>query len=110
MNKRVLFPAMISATIFIWSLVGLVSAVEADAEPIRPCTMVTATGTAPCPPPIVSTDGSTIGGDANTAPVNMGELPRTGPDYTYEAPTYFDDETDEEPAEEPSDGEDEDAS
>ncbi|WAA19706.1 hypothetical protein SEA_DALILPOP_79 [Gordonia phage Dalilpop] len=40
--------------------------------------------------------------------MNMGDLPRTGPDYSYEAPTYFDDDTDEEPVdEEPADTDDE---
>ncbi|QAU07317.1 hypothetical protein SEA_NOSILAM_76 [Gordonia phage NosilaM] len=101
---------LLAAVVFVFGPIAAALTGEVEAAPVRPCTMVTATGTAPCPPPIVSTDGSTIGGDANTAPVNMGELPRTGPDYTYEAPTYFDDETDEGPAEEPGDGEDEDAS
>lgn len=54
------------------------------------CEIVTATGKAPCPPPIVSTNGDQIGGGANTDPINMGDLPRTGPDYSYERPDYFD--------------------
>lgn len=54
----------------------------------KPCTIAVAGGVAPCPPPIVSTNGDSIGGGANTDPVNMGDLPRTGPDYSYEAPTW----------------------
>ncbi|QPO17089.1 hypothetical protein SEA_LILBEANIE_11 [Gordonia phage Lilbeanie] len=75
------------------------------------CVMETTPGQfAPCPPPIVSTNGDQIGGGANSEPINMGDLPRTGPDYTYEPPTFFDDDTDEEepteePSEEPTDGE-----
>ncbi|UYL88193.1 hypothetical protein SEA_EVAA_82 [Gordonia phage Evaa] len=69
------------------ALIGPGSA-SAAPTPAPKCVLVTATGTAPCPPPIVSTNGSSIGGGANTDPVNMGELPRTGPDYSYEAPTW----------------------
>lgn len=67
------------------------------------CTIVTPTGNAPCPPPIVSTNGDQIGGGANSEPINMGDLPFDGPEYTYEAPTYFDEPEAEEPeAEEPA--------
>lgn len=78
--------------------VGIAAAVE-------PCVMPVAGGVAPCPPPIVSSNGDSIGGGANTDPVNMGDLPQTGPDYSYEAPTWKPklQDLDEEPApEEPS--------
>ncbi|QGJ93565.1 hypothetical protein J1771_gp11 [Gordonia phage MelBins] len=71
------------------------------------CQMPVPTGNAPCPPPIVSTSGGdNIGGDANTNPINMRDLADpNAPTYKYEAPTYFDDDTDE-PTDEPTDGED----
>ncbi|AVD99823.1 hypothetical protein SEA_FLAPPER_80 [Gordonia phage Flapper] len=99
---------LLAAAVFVLGPIAAVLAGPADAAPARPCQIETATGSAPCPPPIVSTNGDIIGGGANTDPVNMGDLPRTGPDYTYEAPTYFDDDTDEEPVdEEPADTDDE---
>ena len=70
----------------------------------NPCTMPVAGGVAPCPPPILSTNGDSIGGGANTDPVNMGDLPQTGPDYSYEAPTWkkTPEPEPEEPGEEPA--------
>ncbi|QDH47713.1 hypothetical protein SEA_MELLIE_34 [Gordonia phage Mellie] len=76
----------------VWA--GMLGAVGVAAAAEKPCVMPVAGGVAPCPPPIVSTNGDSIGGGANTDPVNMGDLPRTGPDYSYEAPTW-------EPAPEP---------
>ncbi|QMU22049.1 hypothetical protein [Gordonia rubripertincta] len=69
--------------------VAMANPTPAPARVPAPCVIQLGNGgTAPCPPPIVSTDGSSIGGGANTDPVNMGDLPRTGPDYSYEAPTW----------------------
>ncbi|QBG78428.1 hypothetical protein PBI_WALRUS_37 [Gordonia phage Walrus] len=76
----------------VWA--GILGGVGVAAAAEKPCVMPVAGGVAPCPPPIVSTNGDSIGGGANTDPVNMGDLPRTGPDYSYEAPTW-------EPAPEP---------
>ncbi|QBG78511.1 hypothetical protein SEA_BARCO_36 [Gordonia phage Barco] len=42
-------------------------------------------GVAPCPPPIVSTNGDSIGGGANTDPVTMAG---DAPSYSYEAPEW----------------------
>ncbi|WAB09257.1 hypothetical protein SEA_LITTLEMUNCHKIN_81 [Gordonia phage LittleMunchkin] len=102
MNDRTIRPHLLFAALIL-GLMGTAAALApapAEAAPTKApaCVLVTATGTAPCPPPIVSrSGGSSIGGDANTDPVNMGDLPRTGPEYSYEAPTFFDDTTDEEP-------------
>ncbi|QOR56221.1 hypothetical protein SEA_LINETTI_77 [Gordonia phage Linetti] len=69
---------------------AIASPTPAPANVTLACTISTPTGPAPCPPPIVSTNGDSIGGGANTDPINMGDLPRTGPDYSYERPDYFD--------------------
>ncbi|QRI45317.1 hypothetical protein SEA_ENNEA_83 [Gordonia phage Ennea] len=91
---------LLAAVIFVFGPVAAALTGEAEATPTKPCSISTATGSAPCPPPIVSTNGDQIGGGANSEPINMGDLPRTGPDYTYEAPTYFDEpEAPEAPAE-----------
>ncbi|QDF18690.1 hypothetical protein SEA_PUPPER_204 [Gordonia phage Pupper] len=66
---------------------SLTGPAPAEAAPVKPCQITTATGTAPCPPPIVSTNGKSIGGGANSEPVNMGDLPSKG-SYSYEAPTW----------------------
>ena len=71
----------------------------------NPCTMPVAGGVAPCPPPIVSTNGDSIGGGANTDPVTMAGR---GSSAEYEAPTWKPklQDLDEEPApEEPSEEE-----
>ncbi|QDF17611.1 hypothetical protein SEA_YAGO84_80 [Gordonia phage Yago84] len=115
MNATTIRPHLLFASLIL-GIMGTAAALaptpaEAAPTPAPACVITTATGTAPCPPPIVSrSGGSSIGGDANTAPVNMGELPRTGPDYTYEAPSWpNDDDEAEAPAEggenaEPTDG------
>ncbi|QXN73230.1 membrane protein [Gordonia phage Hans] len=95
-------------TLIATTFAALAIAVGAGAAAADPCTMPVPTGTAPCPPPIVSTSGGdSIGGDANTEPINMRDLADpNAPTYKYEAPTYFDDDTDE-PTDEPTDdGED----
>ncbi|WVX88586.1 hypothetical protein SEA_CHEESETOUCH_41 [Gordonia phage CheeseTouch] len=51
----------------------------------KPCVMPVAGGVAPCPPPIVSTNGDSIGGGANTDPVTMAG---DAPSYSYEAPSW----------------------
>lgn len=83
---------------------GLLGGVGVAAAAEKPCVMPVAGGVAPCPPPIVSTNGDSIGGGANTDPVNMGDLPRTGPDYSYEAPSWepTPEPEPEEPTEEPT--------
>ncbi|USH45535.1 hypothetical protein SEA_PHABULOSO_40 [Gordonia phage Phabuloso] len=97
--KRSVVAAASAAVVWAGMLggVGVAAAVEG------PCVMPVAGGAAPCPPPIVSTNGDSIGGGANTDPVNMGDLPRTGPDYTYEAPSWPEPEPEPEP-EEPTEG------
>ncbi|QDH93164.1 hypothetical protein SEA_VERITY_10 [Gordonia phage Verity] len=72
------------------------------------CVMETTPGDfAPCPPPIVSTSGGdSIGGDANSDPVNMRDLPRLGGEYEYKSPTPEPEaETPDEGEETPADGE-----
>lgn len=84
-------------------------ALGAGAAAADPCTMPVPGGNAPCPPPIVSTSGGdSIGGDANTDPVNMRDLPRLGGEYEYKAPSWEptpDEETPDEGEETPADGE-----
>lgn len=81
----------LAATLF----ASLAIAVGAGAAAADGCSMPVPTGTAPCPPPIVSTSGGdSIGGDANTDPVNMGDL--TGENtYEYVAPSWTPDDDDE---------------
>lgn len=80
--------------------IGAGNAIAAD-----PCTMPIAGGTAPCPPPIVSTSGGdSIGGDANTDPVNMRDLrDPNAPESEYVAPSWTPDE-DADETETPDDG------
>ena len=82
----------LAATLF----ASLAIAVGAGAAAADGCSMPVPTGTAPCPPPIVSTSGGdSIGGDANTDPVNMGDL--TGENtYEYVAPSWTPDDDDDE--------------
>lgn len=86
---------LLAAVVFVFGPIATALVGEADAAPTKPCSISTATGPAPCPPPIVSTNGDQIGGGANTDPVNMGDLPRTGPDYSYESPFPLDERDDE---------------
>ncbi|UYL87092.1 hypothetical protein SEA_HOLLOW_74 [Gordonia phage Hollow] len=99
MIKRIALGFAAGALAFAAPAMALASPTPAPEYVSVGCTISTPTGPAPCPPPIVSTNGDSIGGGANSDPVNMGDLPRTGPDYTYEEPTYFDDPEPEAPAE-----------
>ncbi|UTN91439.1 membrane protein [Gordonia phage Outis] len=95
---------LLAAVIFVLGPIAGSLTAKADAAPVTPCSMSTPTGPAPCPPPIVSTNGDSIGGGANTDPINMGDLPHSGTVNPYERPDYFDKPVE---PEAPADGEDE---
>ncbi|MEY1677225.1 hypothetical protein AB4Z55_23925 [Gordonia sp. ABKF26] len=69
----------------VWA--GMLGGVGVAAAAEKPCVMpIAGGGVAPCPPPIVSTNGDSIGGGANTDPVSAGS--GESPSYSYEAPTW----------------------
>ncbi|URC17626.1 membrane protein [Gordonia phage Tardus] len=97
-----------ATTLAAGALASIAIALGAGTAAADPCQMPVPGGTAPCPPPIVSTSGDEIGGDANTDPVNMRDLPRLGGEYEYKAPSWEptpDEETPDEGEETPADGE-----
>ncbi|WPH57918.1 hypothetical protein SEA_RAYTHEFIREFLY_41 [Gordonia phage RayTheFireFly] len=65
---------------------GMLGGVGIAAAAEKPCVMPVAGGVAPCPPPIVSSNGDSIGGGANTDPVSAGSGESSS--YKYEAPTW----------------------
>ncbi|AOE44312.1 hypothetical protein SEA_EYRE_32 [Gordonia phage Eyre] len=66
---------------------GMLGGVGIAAAAEKPCVMpIAGGGSAPCPPPIVSTNGDSIGGGANTDPVSAGSGESSS--YKYEAPTW----------------------
>lgn len=80
--RRSVIAAVGAAVVWAGMLGGVGVAVAAE----KPCVMpIAGGGVAPCPPPIVSTNGDSIGGGANTDPVTMAG---DSPSYSYEAPTW----------------------